>query len=109
MAPSAEVENLLERLAQVSEKGAYRASEVKYLDPRTLALVMVGAAICMDAPSKTFQALVGSALQAGATNDEVIGAMLAVAPAAGEPRIVAVAPKVALALGYDVDAAFENE
>lgn len=109
MSPSAEVENLLERLAQLSEKGAYEAIEAKYLDARTLTLVIVGAAICTDAPTKTFQALVGSALQAGATVEEVIGAMVAVAPAAGEPRIVAVAPKIAFALGYDVDAAFENE
>ena len=87
MAPSAEVENLLERLAQVSENSAYRASEVKYLDPRTLALVVVGAAICLDAPAKAFQALVGSALQAGATQDDVLWAMLAVAPAAARPPI----------------------
>jgi len=109
MSPSANVKHLVERLARISEEHVYEVDEVKYLDARTLALVIVGAAVCTDAPTKTFQALVGSALQAGATFEEVIGTMLAVAPSAGEPRIVAVAPKIALALGYDVDNAFEND
>lgn len=109
MSPRAEVEQLLERLAEVPEIGSYETSDVKYLDNRTRALVAIGAAICADAPTKTFQSLVDSALQAGATAEEVVGALLAVAPAAGGPRVVTVAPKIALALGYDIDQAFELE
>jgi 4-carboxymuconolactone decarboxylase len=109
MSSSSEVEPLLERLALVQADGAYGSAEVKHLDGRTLALIVIGAAVCTDAPIRTFQSLVGSALKAGATVEEVVGALLAVAPAAGEPRIVAVAPKIALALGYDVDEAFERE
>jgi len=108
MPPSAKVEQLLERLVEVSEKGC-GPSEVKYLDSRTQTLVAIGAAVCTDAPTKTFQSLVAAALLAGATAEEVVGALLAVAPAAGGPRVVSVAPKIALALGYDVDAAFELE
>lgn len=109
MSPSAEVGQLLESLAEISETGISSVPIVTHLDSRTRALVSIGAAACMDAPMKTFQSLVDSALQAGATTEEVVGALLAVAPAAGGPRVVAAAPKIALALGYDVDAAFEHE
>jgi alkylhydroperoxidase/carboxymuconolactone decarboxylase family protein YurZ len=109
MSPKAEVEQLMKRLAEAADTQRHRTPETTYLDPRTRALVAIGAAACTDAPTKTFQVLVGSALQAGATSEEVVGALLAVAPAAGEARVVTVAPKIALALGYDVDAAFELE
>jgi 4-carboxymuconolactone decarboxylase len=109
MSPKAEVDQLLERLAVVADAGSHQTSDLEYLDARTRALVGIGAAVCTDAPSKTFQSLVDSALRAGATAEEVVGALLAVAPAAGGPRVVAVAPKIAMALGYDVDAAFEFE
>ena len=109
MSPKAEVDRLLERLAEVADAGSHQDSDLAYLDARTRALVRIGAAVCTDAPSKTLRGLVDSALGAGATADEVVGALLAVAPAAGGPRVVTVAPKLAMALGYDVDAAFEFE
>jgi 4-carboxymuconolactone decarboxylase len=109
MSHSAQVEKLLERLTEVSEEGSGGAGETSNLDPRTRALVSIGAAACTNAPTSTFQTLVASAIEAGATAGEVLGVMLAIAPAAGESRIVTIAPKVALALGYDVDAAFEHE
>ena len=40
--------------------------------------------------------------QAGAPRT-VVGVLLAIAPAVGHARIVAVAPRLALALGYDVE------
>lgn len=106
---SAEVEELLKRLAEVSTIETWGTADVEYLDPRTRSLAVIGAAICTDAPARTFQSLVTSALQAGATAEEVLGVLLAVAPTAGEPRVVTAAPRIALALGYDVDAAFEIE
>lgn len=109
MALKAEVEQLLEKLAEVAEPESHEASELKYLDHRTRALVAIGAAVCTGAPTKTFQSLVDSAMDAGATSEEVVGVLLAVAPAAGGPRVVTVAPRIAFALGYDVDAAFERE
>lgn len=109
MSPNEEVVHLLERLSEVAKMGTRDTSDVMHLDPRTRALVVIGAAVCTDAPTKTFQSLVTSALRAGATADEILGAFLAVAPAAGGPRVVTVAPKIAMALGYDIDAAFEHE
>lgn len=109
MSPKAEVQQLLERLAEVAEPGSQLAPDSAYLDARTRALVAIGAAMCTDAPARTFQMLVDSAMDAGASAEDVVGVLLAVAPAAGGPRVVTVAPKIALALGYDVDAAFEFE
>jgi alkylhydroperoxidase/carboxymuconolactone decarboxylase family protein YurZ len=45
---------------------------------------------------------------AGATNEEITGVLLAIAPVIGLGRIVGAAPGVAGALGYDIDAALEN-
>jgi alkylhydroperoxidase/carboxymuconolactone decarboxylase family protein YurZ len=47
------------------------------------------------------------ALAAGATADEVVGALVAVLPQVGTPRVVSAARNLALALGYDVSAALE--
>lgn len=109
MSPRVEVTQLLERLAEVSEMESYGTSDARYLDGRTRALVSIGAAICLDASTKTFRSLVDSALHEGATAEEVVGALLAVASAAGGPRVVTVAPRIAMALGYDIDEAFELE
>jgi alkylhydroperoxidase/carboxymuconolactone decarboxylase family protein YurZ len=47
----------------------------------------------------------GRALAAGASEDEIADVLLAIAPVAGLGRIAAAAPGVAIALGYDIDAA----
>jgi len=54
------------------------------------------------------QHVVARALAAGATRDEVVASLEAVTPVTGAARVVQCAPKVALALGYDVDAALER-
>ncbi len=50
----------------------------------------------------------GRALAAGASEDEIADVLLAIAPVAGLGRIVAAAPEVATALGYDLTAALEE-
>ena len=45
------------------------------------------------------------ALAAGATEDEITGVLLAIAPVAGLGRVTGAVPDVAAALGYDVEAA----
>jgi len=51
---------------------------------------------------------VALALAAGATREEIVASLEAVTPVTGAPRVVGCAPKVALALGYDVAAALER-
>ena len=47
-------------------------------------------------------------MAAGASEDEIADVLLAITPVAGLGRIVAAAPDVATALGYDVAAALEE-
>ena len=60
-----------------------------------------------DAAPSSFQHAVALALAAGATRDEVVATLEAVTPVTGAARVVSSAPRVALALGYDVEAALE--
>jgi alkylhydroperoxidase/carboxymuconolactone decarboxylase family protein YurZ len=80
---------------------------VSQLDQKTHALVRLGAALAIDAAPNSYQATVDVALTAGADIDEIVGTLIAVAPTVGLTRVVSAAPELALALGYDVDAAFE--
>jgi alkylhydroperoxidase/carboxymuconolactone decarboxylase family protein YurZ len=69
------------------------------LDPRTFALVKIAALISLDAPPASYLWQVGNAIDAGATPEELVGVLRAVAPQVGLPRIVAAAPELMLALG----------
>ena len=44
-----------------------------------------------------------AAVSAGASADEIVDVLIGVSTVVGVPRVVAAAPKVALALGYDLD------
>jgi 4-carboxymuconolactone decarboxylase len=94
---------LLEALAV---EGSARTTSV--IDERTAALVRLAATIAVDAAPYSFQHAVAFALAAGATTDEIVACLEAVTPVTGAARVVQCAPKVALALGYDVDAALER-
>lgn len=78
-----------------------------HLDAKTHALVRLGALLAVDAAPSSYQPSVEAALGAGASVDEVVGTVIAVAPTVGLARVVSAAPELALALGYDVDAALE--
>jgi alkylhydroperoxidase/carboxymuconolactone decarboxylase family protein YurZ len=78
------------------------------IDEKTAALVRVAATVAVDAALASFQHVVALALAAGATSDEIVASLEAVTPVTGAARVVQCAPKMALALGYDVDAALER-
>ena len=78
------------------------------LDTRTTALVRVAATIAVDAAPSSVQHAVALALAAGATSDEIVATLEAVTPVTGDARAVLCAPKLALALGYDVEAELEH-
>ncbi len=78
------------------------------LDERTTSLVRIAAIVAVDAAPASFQHAVAHALAAGATRDEVVATLEAVTPVTGAARVVSSAPKLALALGYDVEAALEQ-
>jgi 4-carboxymuconolactone decarboxylase len=81
--------------------------EASGLDLKACALVRLGALVALDAGCVSYQWAVQWALAAGATAEEIVGALMAVAPITGVTRVVAAAPDFALALGYDLDAALE--
>jgi alkylhydroperoxidase/carboxymuconolactone decarboxylase family protein YurZ len=93
-------------LEEIAVKGSSFAAAV--MDERTQALAQVAATIAVDAASSSFQHAVTHALAVGATMDEIVATLEAVTPVTGAARVVQCAPKVALALGYDVDAALEQ-
>jgi 4-carboxymuconolactone decarboxylase len=72
------------------------------LDSRTFALVKIAALIAMDAPPASYTWQVGNALAEGATPEDVLGVLRAVAPQVGGPRVVAAAPEIMLALGLSL-------
>jgi len=85
-----------------------RGPATSVIDEKTEALVRVAATVAVDASLSSFQHAVVHALAAGATRDEVVASLEAVTPVTGAARVVQCAPKVALALGYDVESALER-
>jgi alkylhydroperoxidase/carboxymuconolactone decarboxylase family protein YurZ len=85
-----------------------RGPATSVIDEKTAALVRVAATVAVDASLSSFQHAVVHALAAGATRDEVVASLEAVTPVTGAARVVQCAPKVALALGYDVESALER-
>ena len=78
------------------------------LDAKTAALLQVGACVAIGSPPICLDWSTGRALAAGASEDEIADVLLAIAPVAGLGRIVCAAPEVAIALGYDIEAALEE-
>jgi 4-carboxymuconolactone decarboxylase len=78
------------------------------LDGRTTALVRLAALVAMGASTTSFAAAASSGLLSGATVDDLVGTLLAVAPIVGSANVVGAAPKLALSVGYDIDSSFED-
>ena len=77
-------------------------------DAKTHALVRLAALVCVDAPTPSYLASVDVARAGGASDEEMAGTLVALIPVVGVPRVVAAAPKLGLALGYDLTAALEE-
>ena len=104
------VEQQLRRLALNDEKlvasvlaAGPTASPEPLLDRKTEALVRVGALLAVGASTASLRWTVEVAQAAGATDEEVLGVLIAIGPAVGLARVVAQAPRLALAMGYEID------
>ena len=82
--------------------------DVSGLDPKTHAMVTLAALLAVDAAPSSYNASTELALASGASVDEIVGILIAIAPAIGLGRAVSAAPDLGLALGYDVEAALEG-
>jgi 4-carboxymuconolactone decarboxylase len=77
--------------------------EATGLDARTFSLVKIAALIALDAPPASYAWQVPNALAEGATPEDLLGVLRAVAPQVGGPRVVAAAPELMLAMGLALD------
>jgi 4-carboxymuconolactone decarboxylase len=69
------------------------------LDDRTYSLVKLAAIMALDAPPTSYLWQVGNAVAAGATPEDMLGVLVAIAPQIGGPRLTAAAPELMVALG----------
>jgi len=88
--------------------GADPTDPPRALDGRSLALVRLGGSIAVGTVGLVLRQRVTAALETGVTFDEVVGSLLALAPSIGAERLVVIAPELARALDYDIDAALER-
>ncbi len=80
----------------------------RVLDPKTAALVRVGVLAAIGAPEVCLEWSSSHALAAGATEEEITGVLLVIAPVIGLGRVVGASAGVAGAFGYDIETALED-
>ena len=99
---------MLERLARgdrwerAAAESSSSSASTKGPDPRSVCLLRLGALVASVSSQATFQHLVTDSIIAGLGSDEIIEAMAALTSVVGRARVAAAAPKLALALGYDL-------
>ena len=72
------------------------------LDARSYALVKLAAIMALDAPPASYLWQVANAIDAGATPEDLVGVLIAIAPQIGGPKLVAAAPELMVALGLSL-------
>jgi 4-carboxymuconolactone decarboxylase len=90
-------------------EGSVEPVEPLQLDLKTLELVRLAALVAVGGAVPSYGAQADSAVSAGASAAEIVDVLVGVIPVVGLPCVVAAAPKVALALGYDLDEALEHQ
>jgi alkylhydroperoxidase/carboxymuconolactone decarboxylase family protein YurZ len=75
------------------------------LDPKIVALLQLAVLVAIGSSEGSLQWSTGRALAAGATEEEIAEALLAIAPVAGLGRVATAAPGIATGLEYDIEAA----
>ncbi|MCD2441879.1 carboxymuconolactone decarboxylase family protein [Agromyces sp. SYSU K20354] len=77
------------------------------LDAKTLALARIAALVAVGGAEPSFGSQADAAVSAGASPQDIVDVLVGIIPVVGFPLVVAAAPKVALALGYDLDDAMD--
>jgi 4-carboxymuconolactone decarboxylase len=73
------------------------------LSPATYALVHLAGLLAAGGSTTSLRWAVELALQAGARDEEIVEVLATVAAIVGSARVVAAAPRLALAIGYDIE------
>jgi 4-carboxymuconolactone decarboxylase len=85
-----------------------RGRDLRRLDAKTASLLQISALVALDAPETAYRTAVDDALRLGADIEDLLAVLLAVAGEVGSARVIAAAPRVALAAGYDVEAELDR-
>lgn len=94
------------RRYSVNDAGLFSATESEQHSTvltKELCIARLSALVAMSAADPTVRSEVDAAVSAGETSTEIIDMLEALLPVVGRPKIVAAAPKIALALGYDIE------
>jgi alkylhydroperoxidase/carboxymuconolactone decarboxylase family protein YurZ len=112
MTQETKVQETLRKLAMIHEgfiqdkaRLTLDLAKTSALDPKMAALLVVGVVVAIGSSSFCLRWSVSRALAAGATEEEITGVLLVIAPVAGLGQVVGAAPELAAAFGYDIDAA----
>jgi hypothetical protein len=73
------------------------------LGAKVEALVRLGALLAVGAATPSLREAVGQASATGATPSEIVGVLVSVGPTIGIAGLVASAPRLAMAIGYDLE------
>lgn len=114
--PATTSEQLLRRLAsgdETSLRSILAASPpgswpgpgapARALSPATSTLVHLAALLTAGGSTTSLRWAVELALEAGAEDDDIVGVLAAVGGVVGSARVVLLAPRLALAIGYDIE------
>ena len=101
-------EHLLDELLGAAGNELDAPQPDRALDPKTLALVRLAALAAVGGAVSSYGCQVDAAVDAGASAAEMVDVLLGVVPTVGIPCVVAAAPRLALALGYDAEEAVEH-
>ena len=109
-------EDLLRRLALNDEKalgmvmthgvGSERGIE---LHPKVEALVQLAGLLAVGAATPSLREAVHRASADGASTDEIVGVLVSLGPIIGLASLVACAPRLAMAIGYDLENGHEAD
>ena len=72
------------------------------LRPKVELLVRLAALLAVGAATPSLREAVDQASAAGATTGEIVGVLVAVGPVVGLASVVAAAPRLAVAIGYEL-------
>jgi 4-carboxymuconolactone decarboxylase len=73
------------------------------LTPRIRMLVCLAALLAVDASTASLRWAVELASSTGADDDDIVGVLVSVGSDLGLARVVSAAPRLALAIGYDIE------
>lgn len=97
----------LQRLAfntpSATEEDVNPPVDLACIDAKALSLARLAALVAIGAAEPSFGEHADAAVSAGVSPDEMVDVLIGISAIVGVPRVVEAAPKLALALGHDVD------